>query len=144
MICETADTLRLHSDGHKWLHTGDLGYMDDDGYVYFRQRRKRMIVSGGYNIYPQIIEEIISRHPQVMTCAVVGIPDEIMGQRVKVYAVLCGDDSDTEKIKTELMEALRQEIAGYALPCEIAFVPSMPRTLVGKIAYTELIGMEER
>ena len=141
---ETADTLRLHSDGHKWLHTGDLGYMDDDGYVYFRQRRKRMIVSGGYNIYPQIIEEIISRHPQVMTCAVVGIPDEIMGQRVKVYAVLCGDDSDTEKIKTELMEALRQEIAGYALPCEIAFVPSMPRTLVGKIAYTELIGMEER
>lgn len=141
---ETADTLRLHTDGYIWLHTGDLGYMDDDGYVYFCQRRKRMIISGGYNIYPQTIEEIISRHPQVMTCAVVGIPDEIMGQRVKAYAVLCGNTADTAKVEAELMEALRQEIAGYALPREIAFVPSLPRTLVGKIAYTELIGMGER
>lgn len=140
---ETARTLCRHNDGHIWLHTGDLGCMDDEGYVYFRQRRKRMIISGGYNIYPQTIEKIISKHPQVAMCAVVGISDEIMGQRVKAYVVLSENNADTAKVKHELMEALTQEIARYALPRDIAFVPSLPRTLVGKIAYTELIDMGE-
>lgn len=140
---ETANTLRRHSDGYTWLHTGDLGCMDEEGYVYFKQRRKRMIISGGYNIYPQTIEALIGGHPQVLTCAVVGIPDEIMGQRVKAYVVLREPAADAAKIESELMASMRQEIAGYALPREIAFVSSLPRTLVGKIAYTELIAMEE-
>lgn len=140
---ETANTLCRHSDGYIWLHTGDLGYMDDEGYVYFCQRRKRMIVSGGYNIYPQTIENIISMHPQVVMCAVVGVPDEIMGQRVKAYVVLRENPSDTETVKAQLMQSLKEEIAQYALPREIAFVSSLPRTLVGKIAYTELMRAEE-
>ncbi|MBE6826309.1 MAG: long-chain fatty acid--CoA ligase [Ruminococcus sp.] len=135
---ETARTL-VSSDGHVWLHTGDLGYMDEEGYVYFRQRRKRMIVSGGYNIYPQMLEEIISTHPEVSACAVVGIPDEIMGQRVRAYAVLADPSADAERIAAEIMEMLQKKIARYALPRGIDFLPALPRTLVGKIAYTELM-----
>ena len=139
----TAEVMRKHEDGLTWIHSGDLGYMDDEGYVYFCQRRKRMIVSGGYNIYPQTIENIISMHPQVVMCAVVGVPDEIMGQRVKAYVVLRENPSDAETVKAQLMQSLKEEIAKYALPREIAFVSSLPRTLVGKIAYIDLMRAEE-
>ena len=134
---ETAEVLRRRDDGHIWLYTGDLGYMDEDGFVYFRQRRKRMIVSGGYNIYPQNIEEVINRHPQIVMCAVVGVPDRILGEKVRAFAVPA-KDADTDKLREELMKSLRKEIAAYALPREIRFVEELPKTLVGKIAYTEL------
>lgn len=134
---ETAAVLRKRDDGHTWLYTGDLGYMDADGFVYFRQRRKRMIVTGGYNIYPQNIEEIINRHPQIVMCAAVGIPDQILGEKVRAYAVPV-KGADEETLRRELMDSLKKEIALYALPREIRFVPELPKTLVGKIAYTEL------
>ena len=134
---ETAAVLRKREDGHTWLYTGDLGYMDADGFVYFRQRLKRMIVSGGYNIYPQNIEEIINRHPQIIMCAVVGVPDQILGEKVRACAVPA-EGADTEKLHDELMEMLRKEVAVYALPRELRFVKELPKTLVGKIAYNEL------
>nr|MBP3598025.1 acyl--CoA ligase [Eubacterium sp.] len=140
---ETANTLRVHKDGHTWLHTGDLGCMDEEGYVYFKQRLKRMIVSGGYNIYPQLLEDVICSHEQVVTCAVVGVPDEIMGQKVKAYVVLKKGVTEQEQVKEELTERLKQDIAKYALPREIVFMESLPKTLVGKIAYDELIKGEE-
>lgn len=135
---ETADTLKQREDGFVWLHTGDLGYMDAEGYVYFRQRLKRMIVSGGYNIYPQNIEEVLSSHPQVIMCAAVGLPDAIMGERVCAF-VVPADDADQDTLRTELNALLQKNIARYAQPREIRFVDALPKTLVGKIAYTELI-----
>lgn len=134
---ETADALRKDEDGHIWLHTGDLGYMDQEGYVYFKQRLKRMIVSGGYNIYPQNIEDVICAHPDVIMCAVVGIPDKIMGEKVRAYAV-AKEGTDEETLRAELMEMLKKEIAVYALPREIRFSKSLPKTLVGKIDYLSL------
>ena len=135
---ETAQTLRRDSDGKIWLHTGDLGYQDEHGYVYFRQRLKRMIVSNGYNIYPQNIENVISSHAQVAMCAVVGVPDAQRGQIAKAYVMLRGACSE-EKMRTELMHLMKKSVAAYAIPKEIVFVNSFPKTLVGKIAYNELI-----
>jgi len=134
---ETAATLRVREDGHVWLHTGDIGCIGENGYVYFRQRLKRMIISSGYNIYPQNLEEIISSHSDVIMCAVVGVPDQLRGERVRA-CVVHKEGADEDKLKAELMDMLRKEVAGYALPREILFYDSLPKTLVGKIAYNEL------
>lgn len=136
---ETAMTLKEHDDGFTWLHTGDAGYMDKDGYVYFKQRIKRMIVSCGYNIYPQYIENVIDSHEGVVSCAVVGIPDNIRGQRVKAFVIPASDNADKEVLKESIMKHCEKSIAKYAMPREIEFVSSFPKTLVGKIAYNELI-----
>ncbi len=140
---ETAKTLKKHDDGYTWLHTGDLGCMDDEGYVYFRQRLKRVIISGGYNIYPQTIENVIDSHPAVLMCAVVGVPDKIMGQKVKAYVLLSDENTNKEQIRNELLKLMEKNIARYAQPRELVFVKSLPKTLVGKIAYTELSDCEE-
>lgn len=134
---ETKRTLRLHEDGNIWLHTGDMGYKDDDGYIYFSQRLKRVIVSNGYNIYPQIIENIINSHPDVAVCAVVDVPDEIKGQRVKAFVVPKGD-ADRNKLQKELEELCKKNASAYAVPKIYEFIDSLPRTLVGKVAYMEL------
>lgn len=139
---ETAEVLRKHSDGNIWLHTGDLGWMDIDGYVYFRDRLKKMIVSSGYNIYPQNIENVINSHSEVLMCAVVGVPDEIKGQRVKAFVVPKNINGDNQKLKAELIEILKKETAAYALPKEIVFIESLPKTKVGKIAYHQLENRE--
>lgn len=112
--------------------------MDSEGYVYYKQRMKRMIISSGYNIYPQNIENVIYSHNAVLMCAVIGVPDEIKGQRVKAFVVLKNNTYDKQKIKQEITELLKKETAAYAMPREIAFVDSLPKTLVGKIAYAEL------
>jgi long-chain acyl-CoA synthetase len=100
-----------------------------------------MIVSNGYNIYPQNIENVISLHKAVAMCAVVGIPDELRGQRVKAFVMLRSGASE-ERTNKEIMALLRKNIASYAIPYEISFVESFPKTLVGKIAYNELIAEE--
>ncbi len=134
---ETAATLRKRDDGYIWLHTGDMGCIGSNGYVYYRQRIKRMIISSGYNIYPQNLEEIISSHSEVVMCAVVGVPDQLRGERVRA-CIVHTEGADEEKLKAELMDMLRKEVAAYALPREILFYDSLPKTLVGKIAYNEL------
>lgn len=133
---ETALALRKGEDGHTRLYTGDLGYMDKDGYVYFKQRLKRMIVSGGYNIYPVNIENILNSHKDVVLSAVIGIPDKIMGQRVKAYVIAKTDD--TERLKGELSQLCAERISRYCIPAEIEFVNELPKTLVGKIDYNAL------
>jgi long-chain acyl-CoA synthetase len=85
---DTNDTLQVHPDGHVWLHTGDIGYMDDDGYIFFKQRLKRIIVSSGYNIYPAQVESVICAIPEVLMATVVGVPDEYRGQIAKAFVVL--------------------------------------------------------
>ena len=138
---ETARALRVHN-GKVWLHTGDLGCMDDEGYVFFRQRLKRMIVSNGYNIYPQNLESVISSHSGVAQCAVVGVRDEIRGQRVAAF-VVPKDGADRAALPKELDALCRERLSAYAVPRSYHLCDSLPKTLVGKIAYTELEKMGE-
>jgi len=135
----TKKTLRKHKDGLVWLHTGDLGYMDEDGFVYFKQRIKRMIVSSGYNIYPQHIENIIDSHPDVLMSCVVAKKHPYKHQVAKAFVVLKDGIEPNEKLKEEIMNYCTKDLAKYSLPAEIEFKKNLPKTLVGKVAYTELL-----
>ena len=135
---ETAQTLRRHFDGRIWLHTGDLGYMDQDGFVYFRQRIKRMIITSGYNVYPSQLENIIDGHDKVLLSCVIGVKDPYRVQRVKAYVVPMPGVEPTEELKQELLEYCSGHIAKYAMPREIEFRKELPKTLVGKVAYRVL------
>ncbi len=135
---ETAKTLQIHEDGRTWLHTGDLGYMDEDGFIYFKQRLKRMIVTSGYNVYPSQIENVIDSHEAVMLSTVIGVKDDYRMQRIKAFIVLKPGFTATEELKNEIRELCEKNIAKYALPREYEFRDSLPKTLVGKVAYTVL------
>ena len=139
----TKKTVRKHKDGLTWLHTGDLGYMDEDGFVYFKQRIKRMIVSSGYNIYPQHIENIIEQHPAVLMSCVVGKKHSYKQEVAKAFVVLKDGIEPTNQIKEEIMNNCKKNLAQYSLPAEIEFKEHLPKTLVGKVAYTQLIQEEE-
>ena len=140
---ETAQTLQLHEDGLVWLHTGDLGSMDEEGFVYFKQRLKRMIITSGYNVYPSQVENVIDAHEAVLMSTVIGIKDDYKMQRVKAFVVLRPGYEPTEELKSDLMEHLKKHVAKYALPKEIEFRDALPKTLVGKVAYTVLEKEEE-
>ena len=135
---ETAQTLRRHADGRIWVHTGDLGVMDEDGFVYFRQRIKRMIITSGYNVYPSQLENIIDGHEKVLCSCVVGVKDAYKMQKVKAFVVLRPEFRPSEEIRSELMAYCRKHIAKYAMPYEIEFRDELPKTLVGKVAYRVL------
>ena len=135
---ETALALQTHADGHTWLHTGDLGLMDEDGFIYFRQRIKRMIVSSGYSIYPTQVENAIEAHDKVLISCVIGVPDEYRKQIVKAFIVLRDGQTATDEIKESILEHCRKNIAKYAMPRLFEYRDSLPRTLVGKVAYLEL------
>ena len=140
---ETNQTLRIHDDGKVYLHTGDLGYMDEDGFIYFVQRLKRMIVTSGYNVYPSQIENIIDSHEAVMFSTVIGVKDDYKMQRVKAFIVLKPEFSPTDEIKESIKEHCKKNIAKYALPSEYEYRENLPKTLVGKVAYRELEKEEE-
>ena len=135
---ETANTLRRHYDGRIWLHTGDLGHMDQDGFIYFRQRIKRMIISSGYNVYPSQLENIIDGHEKVLLSCVIGVKDDYRGQKVKAFVVPMPGIEPTEELKQELLTYCSIHIAKYAMPREIEFRKELPKTLVGKVAYRVL------
>lgn len=135
---ETANTLRTHADGNVWLHTGDLGKMDEDGFVYFKQRIKRMIITSGYNVYPSQIENILDAHPKVQMSCVIGVKDPYKMQKVKAFIVLRDGIKPSEDIRQELHEYCKKNVEKYALPYQIEFREELPKTLVGKVAYTVL------
>ncbi len=135
---ETAQTLRQHADGKIWLHTGDLGTMDTDGFVYFKQRIKRMIITSGYNVYPSQLENIIDGHEKVLLSCVIGVKDAYKMQRIKAFVVLRPGVDPSEAVKEELLAYCRKRIAKYAMPYEIEFRKELPKTLVGKVAYRVL------
>ena len=135
---ETAETLRVHPDGMTWVHTGDLGVMDEDGFIYFRQRLKRMIVTSGYNVYPSQLENILDAHELVQMSCVIGVPDSLKMQKVKAFVMLKPGYEPSEENKAILMAYCRKNIAKYALPYDIEFREQLPKTLVGKVAYREL------
>ena len=135
---ETANTLRRHYDGRIWLHTGDLGHMDQDGFVYFRQRIKRMIITSGYNVYPSQLENIIDANDKVLISCVIGVKDPYRVQRVKAYVVPMPGVEPSEALKQEILDYCSGRIAKYAMPREIEFRKELPKTLVGKVAYRVL------
>ncbi len=135
---ETANTLRLHGDGRTWLHTGDLGIMDEDGFVYFRQRIKRMIITSGYNVYPSQLENVLEGNEAVQMACVIGVPDPYKMQKIKAFVMLREGYQPTEETKQNILAYCKKNIAKYAMPYDIEFRESLPTTLVGKVAYRVL------
>ena len=135
---ETMQALRYHEDGRLWLHTGDVGYLGEDGLIYFSQRIKRIIVSSGYNVYPTYLESIINTHEAVLTSTVIGIPHPYKGQVAKAFVVLKDGYKDKGKIEKEIREIMQKNVAKYSLPYEYEFRDKLPKTLVGKVAFKEL------
>ena len=132
---ETTQTLRRHADGLMWVYTGDLGTMDSEGFIFFRGRAKRMIISSGYNIYPGQVENVLDSHELVQMSCVIGVPDPYRMQKVKAFVTLRPGVSADENTKHILMDYCRKHIAKYAMPYDIEFKNDMPKTLVGKVAY---------
>lgn len=135
---ETARTLRRHGDGLVWVYTGDLGVMDDQGFVYFRGRAKRMIISSGYNVYPGQIENILDAHETVQMSCVIGVPDPYRMQKVKAFVKLAPGVPATDDTRRRLLDYCAKHVARYAMPYDIEFRDDMPKTLVGKVAYRVL------
>ncbi len=135
---ETKKTLIVHHDGRIYLHTGDLGYMDEDGVIFYSSRLKRMIISNGYNIYPLELENIISKCKYVESCTVVSVPHKIKNQTPKAVIVLKNGIEDTFEIRNEIKSYCFKNIARYALPSEYEFRKSLPVTAVGKVDYRKL------
>lgn len=135
---ETAQTMRVHDDGRTYVHTGDLGVMDEDGFIYFRQRIKRMIVTSGYNVYPSRMENIFDAHEAVHMSCVIGVPDPYKIQKIKAFVVLKPGFEAGEAMKKQLLEYCSKHVAKYAMPYDIEFRQDLPKTLVGKVAYRVL------
>lgn len=135
---ENAQTLRQHEDGRIWLHTGDLGSMNEDGFIFFKQRIKRMIITSGYNVYPSQLENIIDAHEAVQMSCVIGVKDPIKVEKVKAFVMLRDGYEPTEEVLESLREHCRKNIAKYALPYHIEIRKTLPKTLVGKVAYRVL------
>ena len=135
---ETADTLRRHADGRIWLHTGDIGTMDEDGFFYFKLRQKRMIKSSGMNVYPAQVEDILYRHPKVQDACVVGVPDEAQVQVVKAFVVLKDPADERPEMQQELIDHCREHLIKWSCPRSIEFRRDLPKTLVGKVAFNVL------
>ena len=141
---ETNDALQIHKDKLLWLHTGDMGYIRDDGVIYYQSRLKRMIISSGYNVYPQQIENIIESHEAVMKCTVIGIPHKYKVQVAKAIIVLKSGYTDTSSIKKSIKELCEKNLSRYSLPYEYEFRESLPKTLIGKVDFKKLAEEEEK
>ena len=140
---ETARTLRHHADGLTWMYTGDLGMMDEEGFIYFRGRAKRMIISSGYNIYPGQLENILDANEFVHMSCVIGVPDPYKMQKVKAFVMLKPGVPESPETKEAILAYCRKNIAKYAMPYDIEFRRELPKTLVGKVAYRVLEEEEE-
>jgi fatty-acyl-CoA synthase len=113
-----------------WMHTGDAGVMDDEGYLYIHDRLKDMIVSGGENVYPRVVEEVLFQHPAIADAAVIGVPDARWGETVKALVVVRQGMSTTAE---ELIEFCRDKMGGFERPRSVDFVDVLPRTPSGKV-----------
>ena len=140
---ETRTTKRKHRDGKTWLHTGDEGIMDKDGFVYFKGRIKRMIITSGYCVYPTNIENVIDSHQYVETSCVIGIPHPYKVTVAKAYIVLKDNIAPSDEILTSIKELVEKNLARFSWPYEYEFRNELPKTPVGKIAYNILIHEEE-
>jgi long-chain acyl-CoA synthetase len=137
---ETAGVLRVHGEGGPWLHTGDLGYMDEDGYIFIVDRKKDVIKPSGFQVWPREVEEVISSHPAVLEVGVAGVPDDYQGEAVKAWVVLrSGQKATTDEIR----QFCRQKLAPYKVPKHIEFREGLPKSMVGKVL-RRLLAQEEK
>jgi Acyl-CoA synthetases (AMP-forming)/AMP-acid ligases II len=135
---DTAEAVRTDENGIRWLYTGDLGYMDEDGYVYFTSRAKRMLKVSGVNVYPMQIEQILESHELVFRACVVGVPDDYQMTSVKAYIVLENPALATDETKQILLKHCRKHLIKWSVPRAIEFCDKLPTTLVGKVEYSKL------
>jgi long-chain acyl-CoA synthetase len=136
---ETAETLRSHGEGGPWLHTGDLAYLDDDGFVFLVDRKKDMLKTSGFQVWPREIEEVISAHPAVREVGVAGVPDAVKGEVAKAWVVLKTGQRATED---ELRAYCKERLAPYKVPARIEFRADLPKTMIGKVLRRALAAEE--
>ena len=127
---ETAKTIK---DG--WLYTGDIGYVDEDGYFYITARKKDIIIRGGENVSPAEVEEVLLQHPSVAEAGVVGIPDAVYGEEIKAFVVVKSGEHVNEE---ELIASCKDSLPTFKRPKKVQFVESLPRNLLGKVLRAEL------
>ena len=139
----TAGVMKKHEDGKLWIHTGDIGCMDEDGFFYFKQRAKRIIKTSGIAVYPSHVEDALNKHPAVRLSCVIGVPHESRGEEPKAYIMLKEGYSGTEELKKEIINNCKNELMPYSRPRSIEFIDEMPMTNVGKVAFRELEKMEQ-
>ncbi|MCP4670253.1 MAG: long-chain fatty acid--CoA ligase, partial [Desulfobacula sp.] len=118
-----------------WFYLGDIGTMDEDGYLTIVDRKSDMIIAGGFNIYPQEIDEILMSHHQILEACSIGVSDKYRGETVKAYVVLKPDQTLSEK---EIVDYCRENLAAYKTPRAIVFIDELPKTAVGKILRREI------
>jgi long-chain acyl-CoA synthetase len=135
---ETAEALRTYGEGGggQWLHTGDLAYMDAEGYIFIVDRKKDMMKTSGFQVWPREIEEVLSAHPAVMEVGVAGVPDAVKGEVTKAWVVLRAGHSATEE---ELRAYCRERLAPYKVPVNVEFRKDLPKTMVGKVLRRALV-----
>jgi long-chain acyl-CoA synthetase len=133
---ETHDTLRMHGDGGPWVHSGDLAYMDDEGYIFLVDRKKDMMKTSGFQVWPREIEEVLATHPAVMEVSIAGIPDRAKGEVPRAWVVLKPGVSATED---ELRAYCRDRLAPYKVPARVEFRKDLPKTMVGKVLRRMLV-----
>jgi len=134
---ETNEALQLHDDGYIWLHSGDLGKMDEDGFVFCEGRAKRMIITSGYNVYPSHIEEVIESHPAVLQCSVVGVPHSYKQEVPKAFIVL-KDGYHGLFVKQDIKDYCRKKLAKYMIPQDFVIRKKLPKTKIGKVDFKAL------
>lgn len=134
---ETNTALQVHKDGHVWLHTGDLGYMDSDGFIFYKGRLKRMIITSGYNVYPSHIEEVIESHPAVLQCTVVGVPHPYKQEVPKAFIVL-KEGYIGMFVKDDIKAYCKKKLSKYMIPSEFVFRKRLPKTKLGKVDFKSL------
>ena len=135
---ENAITLQTHPDGKTWLHTGDLGFMNREGIVFFESRLKRMIITSGYNVYPSYLEAIISSHPAVYTSVVVGIPHPYKKQVAVANIVLKENYEPSDELTDDIIKYCSKSVAKYSMPAHYQYIKTIPKTLIGKVNYKKL------
>jgi long-chain acyl-CoA synthetase len=142
MPTETANALRVGPDGQPgWFHSADIGYMDEDGYFHIVDRKKDMMIVGGYNVFPTEVEAVLFEHPKIKEAAVVGLPDERLGEVPKAYVVLRPGETATEG---EIIAFCKGRMAAFKVPRSVTFRTDLPKSIIGKVLRRELREEERR
>ena len=136
---EEGKVIKIHSDGKKWIHSEDVGIIDEDGFLFFKGRYKRLIPHGGFKLYPSYIEGVIMKHPDIDNCCVISIPDKVYGASPEAHVVIKKDNvSELKKLKEELIKLCQDKLPSYSQPEDFIFEEDLPHTSVGKVDYKKV------
>ena len=136
---EESKVIKTHSDGKKWIHSEDVGIIDEDGFLFFKGRYKRLIPHGGFKLYPSYIEGVIMKHPDIDNCCVISIPDKVYGASPEAHVVIKKDSvSELKKLKEELIKLCQDKLPSYSQPEDFIFEEDLPLTSVGKVDYKKV------